>query len=194
MEERRRYYRINDDVILRYRQVSEEVMQEGIHRLKSNRLGRSQLRHALLGMEARIQEMIVSIGRARPDFAEVLDLINKKTSLLERMVETLPLETGDDHLTEAPSCSVSLSAGGLSFDSDEVLPIGSFLDIDLVLLPAYQYIKVYGQVTEKETVDEHNAAVDFYSIRSEDREEIVQHVFRKQNEELYRRRIEHEGN
>ena len=188
MDERRRYYRISDNVILNYRQVSAEVMAHGIEQLKTNRMGRAQLQSALLGMDVRLQDLITQIGRAREDFAEVLDLMNKKVSLLERMINAWMDDRDTEPVIESTPSEVSLSAGGLSFESSAPFELGAHLELELVLLPSYQYIKAYGDVVSSSGHEPrpgyYRIAVNFDWIREEDREEIIQQVFRKQAEEL----------
>ncbi len=188
MDERRRYYRITDNVILNYREVSAEVMAHGIEQLKTNRMGRAQLQSALLGMDVRLQELITQIGRAREDFAEVLDLMNKKVSLLERMINAWMDDRETEPVIENAPSEVTLSAGGLSFEASAPFELGAHLELELVLLPSYQYIKAYGDVVSAGEHESrqgyHRIAVNFDWIREEDREEIIQQVFRKQAEDL----------
>jgi len=194
MDERRRYYRIADNVILNYREVSAEVMAHGIEQLKTNRMGRAQLQSALLGMDVRLQELITQIGRAREDFAEVLDLMNKKVGLLERMINAWTGDRDTEPVIDSSPSDVSLSAGGLSFESSVPYETGAHLELEMVLLPSYQYIKAYGDVVSSGEHESrpgyHRIAVNFDWIREEDRDEIIQQVFRKQAEEL---RLQREG-
>jgi len=192
MDERRRYYRITDDVILNYREVSSEVMAHGIEQMKTSRMGRAQLQSALLGMDLRLQELIAQIGRAREDFAEVLDLLNKKVSLLERMMNVWIDDRDTEQVVESNPCEVTLSAGGVSFGSSTPFTMGAKLEIELVLLPSYHYIKAYGEVVSTgphpQRQGMHALAIHFAWIREQDREEIVQQVFRKQAVELRQQR------
>jgi len=185
MEERRRYYRITDHVILKFQQVDEASAKAGMARLQSDRMGRDQLRHALLGMESRLLDLITQIGRARPDFAEVLGLLNKKISLVERLVDATIGDSGEDILDNLPS-EVNLSGAGVAFLSPREYPAGTLLELELVLLPRYDYIRAYGTVVKSEPDEAggYHLAVDYTYIRNDDREEIIQHVFRKQHEDL----------
>ncbi len=185
MEERRRHYRITDHVILKYHQVDEETAKSGMARLQADRMGRDQIRHALLGMETRLLDLIHQISRARPDLAEVLDLMNKKISLTERLVEASLGDSGEEILDQLPS-EVNLSGAGLAFNSPDEYPPATLLEVELVLLPRYDYIRAYGSVVKCEPLEGggFRLAVDFSYIREDDREEIIQHVFRKQHEAL----------
>ena len=60
-----------------------------------------------------------------------------------------------------------------------------------MLLPSHRYIKAYGKVVgcrerlEVEAAEQrYEVAVDFKYIRDEDREVLIQHIFRKQAAQL----------
>ncbi len=194
-DDRRRYFRINDNVILNYRVVDQASMELGVIQLKSNRMGREHSQSALLGMETRLQELIMLIGRGSPHVAEALDLLNKKTSLVERMLNA-ERDNIDDGTLQRPSSEVSLSAGGLSFDSDTALDDGEYLEVELILLPEYTYIKAYGKVvscSREEGQEPLRIGVDIEYMREDDREEMIRHVLNRQTQLLMEKRLNEQG-
>ncbi len=192
MDDRRRYFRITDHVIFNYRVVQEAELEQGVMQLMSNRMGRDHIQSAMLGMETRLQDLITVIGRARPEFAEAIDLLNKKISLVERMLNA-DRDNIDQGYLKQPSSEVNISAGGVSFQSPNPLAKDAKLELELVLLPSYTYIKAYGKVVNTvalEGTGEHRISVDFDYIREDDREELIHHVLLKQSEELMQKRAE----
>jgi hypothetical protein len=194
-DDRRRYFRITDNVILNYRVVDQASLELGIIQLKSNRMGRDYLQSAMLGMETRLQELIILIGRTSPQVAEALDLLNKKTSMMERMLNA-DRDNIDLGTLQRPSSEVSLSAGGLSFDSDKALKDGENLEVELILLPDYTYIKAYGKVVScyrEEGQETLRIGVDIEFMREDDREEMIRHVLNRQTQLLMEKRLHEQG-
>lgn len=194
MDDRRRFFRINDHVIFNYRTVQQESMEQGIMQLKSNRMGRDHIQSAMLGMETRLQDLITVVGRSRPEIADALDLLNKKISLVERMLNA-DRDNIDQGYLQKPSSEVSLSAGGLRFTSATAIKEGENLEVELVLLPEYSYIKAYARAVSCATEDGqegYQIGVDFEYIREDDREAVIHHVLNKQSQLLVERRAQAE--
>jgi c-di-GMP-binding flagellar brake protein YcgR len=193
MEDRRQFYRISDMVVLSYRVVQEASLTEAAQRIESEKLDRNNVHSLMLFMESRLQGTINRIGEEQPALAQALDLLNKKLGLLERVLNATS-EYGDKHqaLESEQVREVNLSAGGLAFNGRSSLAIGAHLELSLALLPDYRFIRAYGHVVNcraGEFPDQpFQIAVEFEYIDEDDREFLVQHIFKLQTQELRRQR------
>ena len=119
-------------------------------------------------------------------FVEAMELINRKINLLERVVllEQSPLE-GDSHLEHEPK-EINLSGGGMAIMAECPLASGANLAIDLVLLPDNDPMRIFGNVVGSRKIegDQYNISIAFEEIRQEDQDRLIQHVLKRQSEEL----------
>lgn len=193
MQDRRQFYRISDLLVLNYKVVQEETLTEAAQLVERGRLDRNNVHSLLLFMDSRLQGVISKIGQDDPAAAEALDLLNKKIGLLERMLNATS-EYGSKHeaLEHEQTQEVNISAGGLAFTGRNPLAEGAHLELELALSPAYRFIRCYGRVIScragEESSDLFNIAVEFEYIDEEDREFLIQHIFKRQSEELRKRR------
>ena len=190
MRERRRFYRIADVALLNYRVVQSDSMADGIQALRSDGGSRQHLEQVFLGIDARLFELTTTLERDSPAVAEALDLINKKLGFLERLVLKVDNDQDAGH-SDFSERHVNLSACGMALGSPSPIAVDAHLEIELVLLPNHRYIKAYAKVVEcreqldvTDPEDRYGVAVDFEYIRDEDREVLIQHIFKKQAAQL----------
>lgn len=196
MSERRRYFRIEDRALVKYRQADEhDVLPE--QRLRyMEYINRESARVLFNGINTRIEEVLLKLRNAHPEFSELGDLLNRKVNLLERMLNFGEAEVGSDE--EFPGFDlrdVNLSASGIAIHGAPSLPLGTRMEIDIILLPEYQHIKAFCRVAayrREDGVDTHALAMDFEHIRDEDRDRIVQHSVARQSDTLRARRLSHD--
>lgn len=181
MNDRRRYFRINDKVSLKYRVVQGVDIETEIKRAEHEQNNMADLKNAFNCIEAKIMSKMGKIEEVSPLVAEVLGLYDKKLSLIENMI--MNNDDRDNSITETQN--VNLSASGMSFESNTPINEGVNLKIDLVLFPEYQFIPIYACVVDcRKKVDDNlyrfNVAVDFVGICESDQEIIMQHVLSRQ--------------
>ncbi len=176
--ERRRYFRINDQVALGYAKLRSDAA------LVSER--------ALLSLGARMDSLqnelrheLTVIADESPRLGRALQLLDRK---LDLVVEMLDVRT----LAEQESLSleeVNLSASGISFPADEWFVPGERLLVTLVLPPDSQHVRLVARVVAYDKEGEgHRVRADFENPTQIDRDVLVQHVLRCQSVELRRRR------
>jgi c-di-GMP-binding flagellar brake protein YcgR len=198
MEDRRQFYRISDLLVLNYKVVQPEALTDAAHRIERGRMDRNNVHSLLLFMDSRLQGIIGKIGQDDPAVAEALDLLNKKIGLLERMLNATS-EYGAKHeeLEHEQTQEVNISAGGLAFKARNPLAEGAHLELELALSPAYRFIRCYGRVVSCRTCEDRselfNIAVEFEYIDDDDREFLVQHIFKRQSEDLRKQREERQA-
>ena len=184
--DRRRYFRIEDRALLKYRIIPEEELERERRFIQANEIRSENLHTALLGIDVRLQEAFDAVREESKAMAQALELLNRKLTLIERVVA---LEGGaggmDGHREHEPS-EVSLSGGGIAITAETPLALNARLAIDLVLLPAHHPMRAIGRVVDCRKAEGGGfaIAIEFEDIREADREVLIQHVLRKQAAEL----------
>ena len=181
MDDRRRFFRINDKVSLRYRVVQGVDIDTEITRTEHEKNNLAELKSAFNCIEAKIMSKMSRVEEVSPLVAEILGLFDKKLSLMQSMV--MHNEDKEDAITQTQT--VNLSASGISFESNTPINEGVTLKMELVLFPEYHFIPVYARVVDcRKKMDDNlyrfNVAVDFVGICESDQETIMQHVLSRQ--------------
>lgn len=191
MDDRRRYFRINDKVSLKYRVVQGVDIEVEIKRTEHEQNNLAELKNAFNCIQTKIMTKMDRVEEVSPLVAEILGLFDKKISLIESMV----IHNGDkeDSITETQQ--VNLSASGISFESNTPINEGVNLKMELVLFPEYQFIPLYARVIDcRKKMDDNlyrfNIATDFVGICENDQEIIMQHVLSRQARQLKQERSE----
>lgn len=183
MNERRRYYRIKDTVSIQYQILEGNSLKEELHQATIGYVKYSDLRNASHCIDARLDAIAEKLGKDDPLLAEALTLITRKFAITELMTgESKPQE-----VMQWPELEVSLSGSGIAFVTDQELLEDTPLKLEIILHPESHYISVLGRVVGCRKNDEgpgYMVAVDFESMSDEDRERIIQHILKKQMEEI----------
>jgi c-di-GMP-binding flagellar brake protein YcgR len=181
MDDRRRYFRINDKVSLKYRVVQGIDVETEIKRTEHEQNNLAETKNAFNCIEVKIISKMARIEEVSPLVAEILGLYDKKLSLMESMI--LHNDDRENSITETQQ--VNLSASGMSFESNTPINEDVNLKMELILFPEYQFIPLYARVVDcKKKMDDNlyrfNIAADFVGICESDRETIMQHVLSRQ--------------
>lgn len=185
MDDRRRYFRIDDNVSLKYRVVQDTDIENEINRTEHQRKNVAELKTAFNCIEAKIMSKMKHVEEVSPLIAEILGLYDVKLSLLQNMI----IQEDDKEFAVSETHRVNLSASGMSFESNTPINEGANIKMEIVLLPSYDYIPAYAKVVDcKKKIDDNlyrfSVAVDFTGISEKDREKIVQHILSKQAKSL----------
>lgn len=188
--ERRRYFRIEDEVILFFREVRpEEVPEYGTFQEQDLDAFTLSSKLDLLTSESR--PMLRRIEREYPEVGGFLRIMEQKIDLVARTILTRETE-----LLEQPTRRVSLSASGLAFESDAPFHVGRVLELKMVLPPTLAGVLAYGNVVYCRPASPgnpaYNIAVDFIGLRERDRELLIRHVVKRQMRQLRDRNRESE--
>ena len=191
MDDRRRFFRINDKVSLKYRVVQNVDIETEIKRSEHEKNNLAELKSAFNCIEAKIMSKMDRVEEVSPLVAEILGLFDKKLSLLQSMI--MHNDDHDNSITETQT--VNLSASGIAFESNTPINEDATLKMEIILFPEYQFIPVYARVVDcKKKMDDNlyrfNIAVDFIGICDSDQEMIMQHVLSKQAATLKKERNE----
>ncbi|MEM7255063.1 MAG: PilZ domain-containing protein [Pseudomonadota bacterium] len=183
--ERRRYFRIDDDIALRYRVLEGNALDAAVERFGSDRETESLLAGTLLKSQRRAERELEHIRRDNPHVANYLEQLNHKLDVIAHLLNAQTTE-----MPARPTHSVNLSASGMSFNTCEALEPGSVVELKLLVFPSHTCILALGAVVNCHSVDMprdefiYRVGVDFSYIREIDREQLVRHVIQKQSANL----------
>jgi len=195
--ERRRYFRIDDELALSYRVLEGTEIDAAMARFSS---GEDETLALAATFGATSHDMHLALEGFRQDLPEVADYLeglNRKLDILARL-----LVAKDSGLPAHPTHAVSLSASGIAFHVRDAVEPGSLLELKLLVFPSHVCVLTLGAVVscrERTAPGEpHSEAspdadparypyrlgVDFSFIRDDDRELLFRHIVRKQGERL----------
>ena len=178
-EERRRYFRINDEVAMSFSLINEEY--GGENNLKDTQ-GLNQEFHVSLEMQ--IRQAMAEVRGQSPKVAHVLDLLNQKMNLL-RSNEQM---AGSEPMLKA----ANISACGISFCWHDKLDINQLVNMSMYLQPRHELIRTEAHVAavnenlDQATKDAEPYIIhfDFHNIHNAYQELLIQHVVQRQGYQL----------
>jgi c-di-GMP-binding flagellar brake protein YcgR len=194
MDDRRRYFRINDKVSIKYRVVQGIDIETEIKRTEHEQNNLAEMKNAFNCIEAKILSKMSRVEEVSPLVAEILGLYDKKLSLMQSMI--MHNDDKENSITETQQ--VNLSASGMSFESNTPINEDVNLKMELILFPEYQFIPLYAKVIDcRKKMDDNlyrfNVAVDFIGICEKDQEIIMQHILSRQAAQIKKERDEQEN-
>lgn len=172
--DRREYFRVEDQLILRYRMVPPEAVG---HMPAERHFDNSEMFTLLRELRQIDQEnnnVLRALAEQNRELGAYLKSLNRKIELIANALATL--SHGQDQ--QAPQL-VSISEGGLAFRADAHLAPGNFIALELVLLPSHTGLALYGEVIEAR--DAHGLTViSFVRLRESDRQILARHILQVQ--------------
>jgi hypothetical protein len=182
--DRRRFFRINDEVDLYFRKIAEQEAQEVSH-IDENVLTGSALPQIMAAVDQEMDGLLKRVAAAQPEAAQYLKLLNYKIDMLVQC-----LLHQDDLAKEKNSCYVNLSASGLAFGSEQALNEGDFLELKILLPASRALVTTCCRVVQcrlnpsKEQRYPYVVSVDYMNMKEEDREILIKHVIKRQLAQL----------
>lgn len=190
---RRSYFRIDDSVLLTYRQVPEEELLESLSNLEETVGDAFILAASFANISRTTRPLNRQIRLELPAVANYLNVLERKIDILARIILTQQMGIEEEQTSE-----VNLSAGGLEFQAGEPLPVDSTLEIKLIVFPSRIGILAGGKVLRCESSNNnpdpasYTIAVEFTHLRESDRQLIIKHMLNKQSMQLRQRRSHEE--
>lgn len=186
--ERRRFFRIDDEIMLFYRAVPfDEISQE-----PDVSQGLPDTFALSGGLESLSQEsrvLLRKLERNQPDISNYLKILDRKIDLLAQTL--LVSQTAE---LQQPTRNVNLSAAGVAFETENKLNPNDYVELKMILPPALLALVTYGNVVyceESESTGEnarYRVGVDFLNLVDRDREILIRHIIKKQMLQLRDRR------
>ncbi len=186
MAERRRFYRVQDEVLLNWQALAPEDVSAFRRGVLRTPIRKESLQALVSRLDTRIEELGEQMHAVDPVVREAIDLLDRKLTLIERML-VRTAEAAEAEVADYTITSVNLSAGGLRLDLRERLEVGTLLAIDMVLLPEYEQVEMVAEVVssqQRSRPPRWRTAVDFVQMREVDRDRLAGHVARRQSEIL----------
>jgi hypothetical protein len=183
-EDRRRFFRIDDEVNLFYRKIDAKLLNEP-HRISDNILNSCSLTTALEMMSQDSLVLMHRLEKNLPDVAEYLKLIDAKINLLAQAITMQGFQ-----FEETETRNVNISATGIAFNCEEALQEGDYLEIKLMLVSSMAVIVTYGRIVYRMNSPSADGqypyfvGVDFINMKDEDRELLIKYVVKKQLQQI----------
>lgn len=179
MEDRRRFFRLDDEVVLDFQTISREE----ISAWKENH---EQQKNELSQLEQEIGTHISQLRAQNPAIGKLLELFNQKINLLGAN-QINPEKKRDITATEART-RINLSACGMAFYTMEEVEIEDHLLLHMQLKPSNAELSLTGTIVSMEKAknpDEPNLVrIDFSNLKEAEQEVLIQHLFQLQNRHL----------
>lgn len=183
-EDRRRFFRIDDEVNLAYRKVDVQEATESSH-VSDNILSSSTMMVAMdvLNQEAKL--ILRRLEKADSDVADYLKLMDDKIDLIARSILLQEADFSAENTRE-----VNISASGLAFASKEALNAGDFLEIKMLLPSSMAIVVTYGKVVYRKMSYSENSdypyvvGLDYINMKEQDRELLIKHVVKRQMQQI----------
>ncbi len=194
--ERRRYFRVDDEVILAWRTLTHDEKEKRMKQFMMGEMEYPDPTRLYLTLESDITAIIQNLNPRQPELASVLKMLNRKINLVARGA---PMSASRGSLLEETPQQVNISACGIAFMVEEELKKGQNIQIEMVLVPEQIYILSYGTVIGCELISHHKKNkedrpyrinVDFVAMREDDMDRLIQHIMQKELEMIKSRKKE----
>ncbi len=191
IEERRRYFRIDDSMGLSYRRLGREEAKVFAQQAREHG---DNFDYAA-NFDNRIQTLLDACRIQAPLAAELVDLMNKK---LNFVIQQMDVDSALMQHIAYTLKQVNVSACGMAFANEELLEKGQQLQLDIVLHPSELHVVVLAEVVDCMPLEANGAEenhccfvrLDFVEINSNDQELLIQHIVKRQSALLKQRRHE----
>lgn len=193
----RRSFRISETAYIKYDVLNDEEFHEGMSRRKL-RLGLDDGASSMLvDIDARLSQAMYMLNAESEHVGKCITLLNDKLNIV---IDQSPnLRKAKASLAKLPPQICDVGADGLVFATHERLGVGTKLYIQFLLESDNRYVESFCTVVRvadpPDPSDElpHGAAVEFYGMKPEQREILIQHMFNRESETLRLRRLEIEA-
>ena len=182
VSERRRYFRIDDEVSLSLQPIAVADEEARIDDFWQNEHAYSMRNNYNFQIEQHIADFH-RIEKRMPELARYLRVLERQ---IDRITEKLAVDDDDSKLGHQ---RVNISAQGLLCRSDDPPAPGSLVELTLKLLPSGLRLVIMARVIKSEPEDENGngasrVSLDFEHLHEADREILVKHIHGKQMESL----------
>ncbi len=184
--ERRKFFRIDDDVYLEYHRLEEADYQQRLTQPPGLRHDSSGLALQLHSLTTQSSNILSQIRKRDPDVGQYLAIIDRKLELLSRAL--LGSQLG--HIS-GPNTHANLSGNGIAFLCGEQLAQDSKLELRLMLFPGNTVVHALGRVIHclgglTISPQPYRIGVEFTHIAEIAREALIRHTLELQSARLRR--------
>jgi hypothetical protein len=190
-DERREFFRIDDEIALDYRVLAEGEVEQVVERIDSRTPDRFTTSSSFAATSRQMTHLMHRIQSQSAELARCLQIIDQKLNTLAQLFVAEEM-----HIDQQPTREVNLSAGGVAFRAQQEIPTGALLELRMVLFPSMVGILTVSRVVHCERVEDSELpfgwqiAVSYEKLRETDRELLVRHIMNKETMQLRKQRIE----
>ncbi len=185
--ERRRYFRVTDLVGLRYQLLSEDQQAMAIQERPGS------LKALLRDIDAQLLASMAIIQSSHPDVHRVMDLLNQKINIALNTDHP----DGEEDREHTGLMNVNLSACGIAFSAEHAASLNQYLALELTLYPSNIRMNLMAAVIGCDQYDDEDDGkvryllrANFVEISDASQELLVQHVIKRQAQQLKQQRNE----
>jgi hypothetical protein len=185
-DDKRHYFRVNDSINLSYRLIDESQIAHPPQN-SSNLLDNCSLASALELISEEADVIHGKLDKIHSEFAAYLKLLDIKINLIAQAVIALSVP---EDVTENQTRNANISASGIGFDSNELLKVGQYLEIKMLLVHSSVVVVAYAKVVHciknsNVTGDyPYFVGVDYVNLKESDRDLLSKHVAKKQLQQI----------
>lgn len=182
--DRRQFFRIDDNIGVAYRVLSEDEVKD---QLEGSASGKDAL-SSIADVNKTIHRLLDEVKVAHGALAELLTAMDNKINCVINQLEM------DSRVVEKivhEMKHVNISASGLAFKVDEAIETGQVLALDLLLKPDNLHLYVHGDVISSEAEaesDTYYVRAAFRNMTDADQELLIQHIVQRQGMQLRKAR------
>jgi c-di-GMP-binding flagellar brake protein YcgR len=183
-EDRRRYFRVKDQVQLKIKFISPDEVDERLEEWDKGYSVGPSLLASMIAINQNISLLLSEIKHKHPSITKLFELQNEKMDLIARSISLEGMPSQDD-LVE-----VDLSAVGMKFYRPEIFKPGDMLELEMFLHPSVVRVQIIAEVVAcKHTAEgQYSIGVNFSRVHESDQEVLIKHVVSKQYSELIEKR------
>ncbi len=184
-DERREYFRIDDEIALDYRLIGDDEVDRLVERIKSRQVDRFTAASSFAATTRQMTHVMHKVQSESAELARCLQAIDQKLNMVAQLFVTEEME-----LNEQPTREVNLSAGGVAFRAQHEIGMDSLLELRMVLFPSLVGILTVSRVIQCERINDDNRqfpwqiAVVYEHLRESDREHLVRHIMARETQQL----------
>lgn len=189
--ERREYFRIPDEVLLKVRRLDADAVPAVVERITDRVPDRFTVAANFTLNSRAMARTLHGIAQETPDAARYMKHLDQKLNHLARLFVLEEVEQGD-----YPRLDVCLSAGGLVFPSAASYATDDLLEMRMVVYPQMIGVLTVARVVHcnpRDTAPDSrgwSVAVEYVHIRESDRDLLVSHIIGRETELLRKQRGE----
>ena len=174
--ERRNFFRIDDEVYLDYISISEEEYIAAPETLKNLEGSAFSLSANFATLNNNISPILNNIKQLHPEIGEYLEALNSKIDSLSQHIHNEHSSFDENKVLIA-----NVSASGIQFKTNQSFKLQQAMKLELVLLPEKVGVLIFGRIVE---IKDSGISIEFEHLRSEDQELMIKHNLNKQMIEL----------
>jgi len=176
-DERRDFFRIEDEVYLELETISADEYQTAPDILDNLHNDSFSLSADFATLNNSFHPVLNNIKQVHPEIAQYLELLNKKIDSLGELL--LHKSSAYD---ENKRIKANISASGIMLETESMYTVGDLIRLEIVLFPEKIGVLIFGKVikTGESANQKQNLSIEFEHIRTEDQELMIKHNLNKQ--------------